>query len=167
MDGGGEAEDDAGDDGEQKGEQEDAPVERGAEGQSRGVGEEAEEAADGPGGDEEADGAAGHREEHAFGDELAKEVAAMAPTARRMAISFWRPTARASSRLATLAQAIRSRRATIAERIRMRAARSARRSDTPLSAETKMRGLVAKDSPARAERNWMDSAFHAGGARDR
>ena len=55
-----------------------------------------------------------------------------APIASRIAISFWRAVARASKRLATLAQAISSTSPTTAMRRRSGRENSLRRSERPL-----------------------------------
>ena len=62
--------------------------------------------------DKEAARAAGGAEYEAFGDQLTHQARPRAPSAARIASSRWRPAARASSRLATFAQAISSTRPT-------------------------------------------------------
>ena len=64
-----------------------------------------------------AERAAGHRQDHAFGEQLADQPGAAAPREARMAISRLRYAARESSRLDTLTQAMTSSRPTAPKRL--------------------------------------------------
>ena len=119
LDGRGEAEEDAGGERDEEGEAQDAPVEFCAQGEIFvAVGEEPGEEADAQRGDEDAEGGSGEGEQNGLSVSICRMTRRRpAPRLSRTAISRRRATARASRRLAMLAQAMSRIRPTIVIRM--------------------------------------------------
>ena len=104
-----EAEQNAGTDGDDRGEREHPEVEPNSSPSRPPAGQEPDDDPSRAASDQDAERGAEQREQEALGEQLTDDAAPRpAPSARRMAISRWRDAARASSRLATLAQAMSS-----------------------------------------------------------